>query len=101
MSKTSRTKKTYYSLGSFLSYLNAYKPRMAFIATGFILSNIALAIMPLFIGKLIGALASNPVQGHQAVIYVWILIGASSTHSFFWHGTELFYMKLIFPLSHQ
>ena len=93
--------KTYYALKSFLSYLRNYKFRLALLFVCFVLANVALGVMPIFIGRLVGALASNPVQGHQAVIYVWVLIACSSLHSALWHGSEILYLKLINPLAYR
>jgi ATP-binding cassette subfamily B protein len=93
--------KTYFALKSFLSYLRSYKFRLALLFVMFVLANAALGVMPIFIGKLVGALASNPVQGHQAVIYVWILIACSSLHSALWHGSEVVYLRLINPLAYR
>jgi len=90
-----------YSLRSFLSYMARYKLRFAITIFCFTVSNILLAIIPIFIGRLIGALSAHPVQGHQGVIYVWILILCSAGHNFTWRVSEYAYTKLISPLSFQ
>jgi len=93
--------KASYSLRSFLSYL-AQRGRWQVIVTFgiFTLSNLFLAVVPVFIGKLVGALAA-PVHGHQAVVYVWILILLSTLHNFTWRAAEFAHLKLITPLSFQ
>jgi ATP-binding cassette, subfamily B, bacterial len=91
----------YYSLRSFFSYLRAFKVRLVTIWLGFVTANVLLAIMPIFIGKLVGALAASPIQSHHAAIYAWILIACSVLHSIAWHGSELFYMKFINPLGYM
>ncbi len=83
---------------SYMSYLAQYKLRATLIGLGFMVANICLAVVPYFIGKLTGALASNPVRGHEAVLLTWLLIGLSVAHSMTWHGTELFYVRFIRPL---
>ncbi len=91
----------YYSLRSFLSYMRQYRGRFALVMSSFVVANVALAIIPIFIGRLIGALAAHPIQGHQAVINVWILIGLSTTHNLVWRISELLNMKFINPLSYR
>ncbi len=92
-------RKTTYSLRSFLSYLAARGRWQAGITFAiFTLSNLFLAVIPVFIGKLVGAL-TPPVHGHQAVIYVWILILCSTFHNMTWRAAEFAHLKLITPLS--
>lgn len=95
MSKNKDKKNEYYAIKSFFSYLKQYKAASAVVMVSFIISNILLALLPLFIGKLVGALAANPVQGHQAVIYVWVLIGCSTGHNLTWRLGEILHMKLM------
>ncbi len=78
-----------------------YKIRFIIVFTLFVISNVLLALIPLFIGKLVGALASNPVQGHQAVVYVWILILCSSGHNITWRISEISHMKLMLPIGYE
>ncbi|MDB5182479.1 MAG: transporter related [Candidatus Saccharibacteria bacterium] len=97
----SKNKKTYYSIQTFYRYVRNYKRRFATVFIVFVCSNILLALMPLFIGKLVGVLAANPVNGHQAVIYVWLLIICSSGHNLTWRLGEFVHMKLILPLGYE
>ncbi len=97
----SKQPKDHYSLRSFLSYMGRYKLRFAVTLAVFVVSNILLALIPIFIGKLVGALSAHPVQGHSAVIYVWLLIGCSTGHDTIWHVAELLFVKLIAPLSFE
>ncbi len=85
---------------SFFSYIAQFKPRFLLVGFGFMISNACLAVVPFFIGKLTGALAANPVRGHEAVMLTWLLIGLSVGHSLTWHGTELLYMRFIRPLGY-
>ncbi|MDB5185131.1 MAG: transporter related [Candidatus Saccharibacteria bacterium] len=91
--------KKYYSLRSFFSFMRQYKWRFAIVTFFFVIANILLGIIPLFIGKLIGALSAHPMQGHHAVIWVWVLIACSTGHNFLWRFSEVLYMKLIMPLA--
>ena len=83
---------------SYFSYLAQYKRRSVIVGTGFTIANACLAFLPYFIGKLTGALAAHPVQGHEAVLLTWVLIGLSVAHSITWHGTELLYVRYIRPI---
>lgn len=94
-------KQRYYSIRSYLSYLRAYKARLFVTGLLFLVANILLAIIPIFVGKLVGALAADPVQGHQAIIYVWILIGCSTGHNWLWRCSEVSYMLLVHPLPYR
>jgi len=98
MSRSKQT--TYYSLQSFFAYFRLYKGRFAITLLCFIVANTLLAIIPVFIGKLVGALASSPVRGHSAIIYMWILFACSTGHDFTWQVSEFLYRKLLLPLSY-
>jgi len=91
--------KTLYSLRSFVSYI-AQRGKWQLVVTLalFVVSDLFLAIVPVFIGKLVGAL-TTPVHGHQAVIYVWVLILVSTGHNITWRLAEYAYLKLVTPLS--
>jgi ATP-binding cassette subfamily B protein len=86
--------KNYYSLRSYLSYARRYKWRARAIFASFTVADILLAVVPVFIGKLVGSLTATPVQTHHAITYVWILIFCSVAHDIIWHGSELLYLKL-------
>ncbi|MEO8863280.1 MAG: ABC transporter ATP-binding protein [Candidatus Saccharimonadales bacterium] len=71
---------------------------MFIVAALFVAANVFLAIIPIFIGKLVGALATTPPQTSNAIIYVWALIVCSSGHDILWRSAEIAYMKLLNPL---
>ncbi|HEY5152875.1 MAG TPA: ABC transporter ATP-binding protein [Candidatus Saccharimonadales bacterium] len=100
MTKQPKTKH-FYSLRSFASYLGGYKLQLGLVFVFFIIANAPLAVMPLFIGKLVGTLAAaGHVDSHRAFIYAWILIGLSSSHSLTWRFSEFLFLKLLNPVSH-
>ena len=76
-----------------------YKLRFGVTIASFTVSNTLLAIIPIFIGRLVGALSARPINGHEAVVYVWILIICSSGHNMLWRCSEVLYMKLLAPLN--
>lgn len=92
---------SYASLQSFLAYLSRYKFRMAVVFASFLVANGLLAVIPLYIGKLVGALATQPVDNHHAWHYVLILILCSIGHSAMWRVSEFLYLKLMNPLSYR
>lgn len=93
-------KKTkYYSFRSYLTFMGRYKGRFAIVLFTFMIANALLAVIPVFIGRLVGALAAQPADRHQAIIYVIILIVCSSGHNLFWRLSEYLYLKLILPIS--
>ena len=97
-----RTKpRQFYSIRSYFSYLSQYKLSLALVFSTFVVSGVSLAIIPVFIGKLVGVLAHNPVNSHQAFIYVWILIACSTGHNWIWRLGEFLYLKLLNPVSHN
>ncbi len=91
-------RKPYYSLQSFFSYLSHYKLRFVVVFTSFMIADILLAVIPLLIGQLVGNLAAQPIDTHQAYIYVGLLIACSTGHDMMWHVGELTYLKLFNPL---
>ena len=90
-----------WSLQSFLSYMAQHKWRFAVTLLCFAVADSLLAVIPLYIGRLVGALSAHPVHGHQAVIYVWVLIALSALHNSMWRISEYVYVKLIGPLSFE
>lgn len=98
---TKPKQKELYSIQSFLSYMSQHKLRFAVTIFCFVVASVFLALIPIFVGRLVGALSAHPVQGHQAVIYTWLLIICSTGHNALWHVSEYMYIKLIGPLSFE
>jgi ATP-binding cassette subfamily B protein len=90
--------KHHYSLRAFFSYMSAYKLRLFTVLATFVIGNVLIAIIPVFIGKLVGALTVSPIDMHQIYLYVFILIACSTTHDIFWRASELLYLKLLYPV---
>ncbi len=100
MTKTN-FKQQHYALRSFAAYLKQYRYLALGVGFVFLISNILLSIIPLFIGKLVGSLAASPVDGHRAVIFTWVLIGCSSGHNILWRIGELLHRKYLNPVSYE
>ncbi len=92
--------KQYFALISFLTYLSDYKLRVFVTAICFIIANIFLAIIPVFIGLLVGQLARPAPDSHLVTVYAGILIACSALHWITWHGSEFVFMKLLRPLGY-
>lgn len=77
--------------------------KLTCLVTGpmFIFSNILIAFVPVYIGKLTGALAQSPPNKHDAIIFTIVLIALSSGHNLTWRFSELLYLKFIKRLNHD
>lgn len=89
----------YASLNSFLSYLGRYKLRLVVVFSVFVIADILIAIIPVFIGKLIGTLAEKPIDNDLVSFYVMALIICSSGHDIVWRLGEFLYLKLFNSLA--
>ena len=89
----------YYSLRSYYRFARIYKWRFIFTILSFSIANIFLALIPVFIGALVGDLAARPVLKHQAVIATGILIGLSVAHDITWRLSEFIFARLVLPIS--
>lgn len=88
-------KKRYRSLRAYISYIKTFKYQFILVFSTFVVADILLAILPIFIGQLTGALAAQPVD--QAFIYwtVGILIALSVGHMIVWHTGDFLYRGLL------
>jgi ATP-binding cassette subfamily B protein len=93
--------KSYASIQSFASYIGRYKLRLAIVFIGFLIADAFVAIIPVFIGKLVGAASKQPVNSHQVYHYVIVLIVCSLGHNFMWRLSEFMYLKLLNPLGYS
>lgn len=95
------SKRSNFAIRSFLRFMSRHK--LACLVTGpmFIFSNILIAFVPVYIGKLTGALAQSPPNKHDAIVFTIILIVLSSGHNLTWRFSELLYLKFIKRLSHE
>ena len=80
---------------SFLRFIRPSAPGFALVATTFTVSNLVIAIVPLFVGWLVTALST----GADPWPAVWLLIACSTVHTITWHGGEFLYGRFVLPLS--
>lgn len=88
------------ALKSYTLYMKRYKLNFIIVLSSFLIANILLALIPIFVGKLTGSLAANPVQRHSAITFTAILIGLSTGHNIVWRLSELLFLKFVKPLSY-
>jgi len=93
-----KDKKTYYSFRSFALFAMQHKPAVFWTLLVFFLSSAAIASVPLLIGQLVQA-ASTPGNNGLVMLYVWLLVAASSGHDILWRAGEIIHRKYIHPLS--
>lgn len=89
------------SVRSYMMYLKQFWVRVVGIFLLFCLSDGLLAIVPVFIGRLIGTLSITPIDQNAVVFNTAVLIGCSVLHGISWHGTEVLYRYYINPLSYR
>jgi ATP-binding cassette, subfamily B, bacterial len=101
MTKPIKQSTEHFAFRSFLSFMGQHKLRFGITILSFTISDAMLGFIPVFIGKLVGALSAHPMHGHEAVIYTWVLIGLSTGHNLTWRCSEILFAKLISPLNFQ
>lgn len=87
------------SLRSLFAFCRPFRLRILFTIMIFVVSSLLLALIPLFIGKLVGALGQKPVDTGNAWLYAWTLVGLSFGHNITWRMGELAYRQFVNPLS--
>ncbi|MBL7498890.1 ABC transporter ATP-binding protein [Frankia sp. CNm7] len=84
-------------LRSYLRFTATFRRPLALVIALFVVADVLIAIIPLFIGRFVATLDSNPIPHDDVVFYTAALIACSVGHDLFWRGAELFYMKLLNP----
>lgn len=92
------SKHKYYSLRSYLSYMAHYKWRVLLVFVSFLISNLLIAVIPVFVGRLVGVLAAKPLDSDMAWMYVGLLIVCSTAHDLTWRLSEILYRHLLNPI---
>jgi ATP-binding cassette subfamily B protein len=97
MSKPART--SLISLRSLLAFCRPYRLGLILTIGTLMFSAGLLALMPVFIGKLVGALGQQPLNTHDAWLYAWLLVACSTGHSMTWRLGEFAYRHFVNPIS--
>lgn len=93
--KKNSDKKRYCSLRAYISYIKTFKYQFLLTISTFIVADILLAVLPVFIGQLTGALAASPLNHGQIYWFVGILIFLSVGHMIVWHVGDFLYRGLL------
>ncbi len=80
---------------AYLKFCKPYYGRLFFVLMVFVVSNITIALLPIYIGKLVQAATQFNGNARNLWIYVAILIGLSSLHDITWRGAEFAYRGLV------
>ena len=88
-------KKRYRSLRAYVNYVKTFKRQFLLTFTVFTIANILLAVLPVFVGQLTGALTANPIDHEQVYWVVGILIALSVGHMIAWHTGDFLYRALM------
>ncbi len=94
-----KTFQTYYSLRSFAAFAGHHKVALVATTATFLVSTATIVVAPLLIGNLVQA-AATPNAHDTVVLYVWLLIAASSGHDLLWRVGELLHRRYVNPLSY-
>ncbi len=95
------SRKQYYSLQSYISYIATFKWRFLLVFGIFAIADTILVIIPIFIGQLVGALAQQPVPSDTAYLFAFILIACSVGHDLCWRTAEFLYLKFLVPKTYE
>lgn len=90
-----------YSVRSYALYLKQYWFRVIGVFILFCLSDGLLAVVPIFVGRLVGTLSVTPIDQREVYVNTAVLIGCSVLHGISWHSTEVLYRYFINPLSYR
>lgn len=99
--KTNVSKRRYASLRAYAKFIATFKGRFFAVFGLFVLSDIVLAIVPVFIGEFVAALSAHPVSQNKVYWLVAVLIAISIGHDMMWRTAEWFYRKLINPKGYE
>ncbi|WP_462187292.1 MULTISPECIES: ABC transporter transmembrane domain-containing protein [unclassified Frankia] len=83
------------ALRSYLRFVATFKGPALLVVGVFVLSNSLLAVIPVFIGLFVQALAAAPVQTHDAYLYAGVLLACNIGHDLTWRGAEVLYLRLL------
>ncbi|WP_261565725.1 ABC transporter ATP-binding protein [Frankia gtarii] len=82
-------------LRSYLGFVATFKGSMVLVVVFFAVSNVALAVLPVFIGRFVQALAGVADSTDGVYRYAVILIGCNILHDLTWRAAEILYLRLL------
>jgi len=90
-----KTKKRYISLRAYTRFIGTFKGRFATVFLLFVVADALLAVLPLFVGQFVAALAEPPLSSARVYALVGVLIALSVGHDMAWRGGEWTYRSLL------
>lgn len=99
--KTNVSKKRYASLRAYVKFIATFKGRFFAVFGLFTISDIMLAVLPVFIGQFVAAISAHTLDQNYIYWLVGILIAISVVHDMIWRGAELLYRKWINGKRHE
>jgi len=80
---------------SYLSFMRTFRGSVLVVVACFAVSNLALVVLPVFIGRFVQALARDDDPAGAAYRYAALLIGFNILHDLTWRLGELLYRRLL------
>lgn len=93
--KDNLDKKRYLSLRAYISYIGTFKYKFLLVLSAFVVADILLAVLPIFIGQLTGVLAAESIDHGKVYWFVGILIALSVGHGIVWHTGDFLYRGIL------
>jgi len=90
-----KKKKQYVSLRSYVRFIARYKGRFLTVVLLFMIADGLLAIVPVFVGQFVAALAEKPLADSRIYMLVGVLIALSIGHDMMWRSGEWTYRALL------
>lgn len=82
-------------LKAYLHYLRPHWFKISLVVFMAVISNVLIAIVPLFVGYLVQTLSESPVDASRGWMYAWILVALSTSHHITWRAFELLYYAFV------
>lgn len=87
------------SLRNYAAFCWPMRWKIATVIGIFVTSSVFLALMPVYIGRLVGVLSEQPINRHDAWMYALVLVGLSALHTITWRLGEFAYRAKVNPIS--
>lgn len=85
----------YKSIRNYIKFGRTHRWQAAVVLLLFVLADLLIAVVPIYIGRLVGAASAIPLNRHDLITNMWILVLLSFCHTYLWHGAELVYLKYL------
>ncbi|MCM3887556.1 ABC transporter ATP-binding protein/permease [Frankia sp. R82] len=78
-----------------LGFAATFRGSMFAVMASFAVSSVAIAVLPVLVGRLVQAVAREGGSANAVYGYALLLIGANLVHDLFWRGGEVLYRRLL------